>query len=795
MSTEPESKGTPPSAFAWRPIPGPVPDSVPQPNFNALAARKHLWSEDKSEILERAVFDQSWVYLDPQGKILFYVMRIFKSGQKLDLPITWCQKGENGVKDWRMKAPCSPRPLYRLNHLDSDSKAPVLVVEGQKAAEGACKYLPEGWAVVSSFGGAMSAKSTDWSPLIGRRVLVWPDNDQAGAKFALDVVNCLTKLGATSVDVIPLPTSLPGKWDLADDLPDGLSLADIREMIQSHLPVSSSVHVQGAPAQVIPRSVVNIGDTYDQTTDTAVRSLIANRSIFRSEKGLVRISIPTLIEEQSHLGVPNPYTEGVQAEWLLGEMSHLIEFVKQGKEGLVSAHPTKLFAQIVLQQTDAPWPLLRGVVKTPVILPGGKVLSCAGYDLHSGIYLASNETWPDFNTNVDVSTAQAAWGRLRTWLQDFPFAKLGPDQGAEASEAAWLAFCLTLLCRPGFEGPAPFFVFDGNKAGIGKGKLVQLAALVVVGFMPSTMQVSEDLDKFTQEVYSTLRSGTRLCWLDDVNPQFGNRVWNMVMTADEVSARPFFTQDLRSVPNRAVWAITANDINLHRESMRRAIQIKLHSELDEPHSRSDFKMSAPLLEEARRHQKQLLLDLITIVRGYHTAGCPASDIPALGSFENWSRMVADCVYWITGVDFIPRPALSSIAEQKRDSAALFLEALKVIFSVGMSFRVDQILDVVVQNSYEVSPQIRSSLEQMFGKSFDSLNPWALGRGLQRILDTPYNGLVLQRDIQGKSSKYRLTECSQNSLSALSHGAIQDGSENRHPPLEVTDLWGDLDPEG
>ncbi len=159
---------------------------------------------------------------------------------------------------------------------------------------------------------------------------------------------------------------------------------------------------------------------------------------------------------------------------------------------------------------------------------------------------------------------------------------------------------------------------------------------------------------------------------------------------------------------------------------------------------------------------------------------------ALGSFENWSRMVADCVYWITGVDFIPRPALSSIAEQKQDSAALFLEALKVIFSVGMSFRVDQILDVVVQNSYEVGPQIRSSLEQMFGRSFDSLNPWALGRGLQRILDTPFNGLVLQRDIQGKSSKYRLTECHQNSLSAPSYGVIQDGSENRHPPLEARD---------
>ncbi|MDP2877878.1 MAG: hypothetical protein Q8O00_16935, partial [Holophaga sp.] len=254
--------------------------------------------------------------------------------------------------------------------------------------------------------------------------------------------------------------------------------------------------------------------------------------------------------------------ELVQAEWLLGEMSRQIDFVKTEKKEIVGTHPTKLFAQIVIGQTQAPWPLLRAVVKAPLILPKGQVLTQPGFDVSSGIYLANKDSWPDFSKKVDEVAARAAWLRLKALIQDFPFGPLGSDQGPDASEAAWLGLCLTLLCRFAFVGSVPFFVFNGNKAGVGKGKLLQLASLIVLGSNPYTMPASEDLDKFTQDAYSALRSGTRLCWMDDVNPQFGNRVLNMVITAEEVAARKFFTQDLCGVPNMAVWAITANDVCL-----------------------------------------------------------------------------------------------------------------------------------------------------------------------------------------------------------------------------------------
>ena len=47
--------------------------------------------------------------------------------------------------------------------------------------------------------GAKSPRKTDWSPLKGRAVTVWPDNDEAGARFA-DVVTRLARgAGAEAV--------------------------------------------------------------------------------------------------------------------------------------------------------------------------------------------------------------------------------------------------------------------------------------------------------------------------------------------------------------------------------------------------------------------------------------------------------------------------------------------------------------------------------------------------------------------------------------------------------------------
>src|SRR5271166_2086970 len=84
--------------------------------------------------------------------------------------------------------------LYGLDRLASRPDAPVIVSEGEKSADAATRILPN-HVVVTSSGGSQAAAKSDWSPLSGRKVTIWPDNDESGANYANEVAAILTILG------------------------------------------------------------------------------------------------------------------------------------------------------------------------------------------------------------------------------------------------------------------------------------------------------------------------------------------------------------------------------------------------------------------------------------------------------------------------------------------------------------------------------------------------------------------------------------------------------------------------
>ena len=70
---------------------------------------------------------------------------------------------------------CSPTRMRRS-----------LLCEGEKSADAAAALLGPPWAAVASMNGARSPQRTDWSPLAGRDVTIWPDNDEPGRAYALE---------------------------------------------------------------------------------------------------------------------------------------------------------------------------------------------------------------------------------------------------------------------------------------------------------------------------------------------------------------------------------------------------------------------------------------------------------------------------------------------------------------------------------------------------------------------------------------------------------------------------------
>jgi hypothetical protein len=126
---------------------------------------------------------------------------------------------------WVFGKPDGPLPLYNRARI-RDAKS-VLVVEGEKCVHAVTPYLPAGWAATTSPMGAGPGKAAlaDWSPLVGKAVVLWPDNDppnqkgtREGIEHMNDVADILGKLTpAISLSWIdPAGLDLPPKGDVAD---------------------------------------------------------------------------------------------------------------------------------------------------------------------------------------------------------------------------------------------------------------------------------------------------------------------------------------------------------------------------------------------------------------------------------------------------------------------------------------------------------------------------------------------------------------------------------------------------
>lgn len=148
-----------------------------------------------------------WVYRDKDGSPLFGFGRVDTDKGKSIYPIAW----QEGV-GWVLKAWPSQRPLYGLHHLTARHDAPVVVVEGEKAADAAAQIFPKS-VVVTSSGGSNAFDKSDWAPLAGRSVLIWPDADHAGTKYAGAVRDRLFDLGC----IVRMVNGV----EVASILPDG----------------------------------------------------------------------------------------------------------------------------------------------------------------------------------------------------------------------------------------------------------------------------------------------------------------------------------------------------------------------------------------------------------------------------------------------------------------------------------------------------------------------------------------------------------------------------------------------
>lgn len=145
------------------------------------------------------------VYTDFNDKPHMAIVQ-FDTGKKK----TFRSLHRNG-EGWSAGDPPGKLPLYRLPTLKEANR--VYVCEGEKCVRCACKL---GLIATTSAHGSSSAHKTNWSPLAGKDIVILPDNDKPGRKYANAVARNLKGLNpAPCIKVVELP-NLPEGGDIVD---------------------------------------------------------------------------------------------------------------------------------------------------------------------------------------------------------------------------------------------------------------------------------------------------------------------------------------------------------------------------------------------------------------------------------------------------------------------------------------------------------------------------------------------------------------------------------------------------
>lgn len=163
-------------------------------------------------------------YRTRDGRLICWVLRVEFDGRKITPAVLWMERPD-GTEGWTLGSLPEPRPPYNLQELTERPDAPVIIVEGEKAADAAKRLYPKAVAI-SWLGGGKAYAKTMWSLLKGRRVMLWPDNDEPGENTCLGYWNherwthgLAELLIAAGVDVVKYlprdPTKREG-WDVAD---------------------------------------------------------------------------------------------------------------------------------------------------------------------------------------------------------------------------------------------------------------------------------------------------------------------------------------------------------------------------------------------------------------------------------------------------------------------------------------------------------------------------------------------------------------------------------------------------
>jgi hypothetical protein len=324
------------------------------------------------------------------------------------------------------------------------------------------------------------------------------------------------------------------------------------------------------------------------------------------------------------------------ADWLME-----VETATTYKE--VNVFPPKDVAADILTLADWPGiPALGSIVNAPVFGKDGTLHSKEGYNDTTQLYYTGGVTVGDTTPTAE----RVAWAKemlLTELMGNFPFKD-------DASRAHALTYLLSPFVREMINGPVPPTVFDAPTEGTGKSLLINVCTYVFLGHDAATMADTADDDEWRKRITSKLLSGSTHALIDNINREIDSGVLANVWTQPIWDDRTLGVNRDVKIPNRMIWALSANNIQLSRENTRRVVWCRLDANMERPATRSADEFRHPDLRSwLAENRDDLVTAALILVRAWLAAGRPKFKGRAKGSYESWAYIMGG-ILCVVGVD-------------------------------------------------------------------------------------------------------------------------------------------------
>lgn len=378
--------------------------------------------------------------------------------------------------------------------------------------------------------------------------------------------------------------------------------------------------------------------------------------------GRAEVELPT---GSAYLATAKP--EHLQAQ--LDRLFAFYKFTADGEEYPTDC-PSDLARYVLVNASLLP---VMSISRTPVIRSDGSVIETPGYDVATGIIYAPDERFPAVPANPTQEDAARALERLRRPFRAFPFLTETDRDGITAE-------LLTLFTRH-LVPRAPGFVHNAVEAGSGKTKLFDTVSTIAIGTAAPLLNAEVLRDETElRKLLTTLTLGAApLAVFDNAargemltSPGLAN-----YLTATVYGDRLLGANEEVKAPTVTNIGVTGNAIEIAGDLTRRMFRIDLDAKCERPETR-DFDFDSET--EARQDRGELVVAALTILRAHALAGWPQVEgRAALGSFEDWDRLVADAIVFAGGADIVELMEKTRRTDPERDGLS---EVLAMLVGLG-----------------------------------------------------------------------------------------------------------------